>query len=134
MEKQQATASRVADFLRQHDKVEDVHYLGLLTEKHEDYTLFKKQYGGPGAMISIYLKGGEAEAFRFLNALKLVKLAVSLGSTESLAQHPATMTHIAVDPAERKEIGITDQLVRLSVGVEDARDLIYDLEEALKQV
>ncbi|MEO7079993.1 MAG: PLP-dependent transferase, partial [Flavobacteriales bacterium] len=85
-----------------------------------------------GAMLSFDVKGGEPEAFRFLNALKLVKLAVSLGSTESLAEHPATMTHVGVDPVEREKLGITGGLVRLSVGVEHPDDLIWDLGQALE--
>ena len=93
-----------------------------------------RQYGSPGAMISFEVKGGEKEAFQFLNHLKLIKLAVSLGSTESLAEHPASMTHIGVDPHERLQIGITDSLVRLSIGVENHEDLIKDISEALKSV
>ena len=88
----------------------------------------------PGAMLSFDIKGGEAEAFRLLNGLKLVKLAVSLGSTESLAQHPSTMTHAGVDPELKKTLGISDKLVRLSVGVEHHEDLIHDLAEALELV
>ena len=82
-------------------------------------------------MISFDIVGGETEAFRFLNALQLFKLAVSLGGTESLAEHPATMTHSDVDPAERIIMGVTDQMVRLSIGVEHPEDLITDLEQAL---
>jgi methionine-gamma-lyase len=82
-------------------------------------------------MISFDIVGGEPQAFRFLNALKLVKLAVSLGGTESLAEHPASMTHSDVDPHDRLALGITDKMVRLSVGVEHPEDLIADLEQAL---
>jgi methionine-gamma-lyase len=85
-------------------------------------------------MISFELLGGEAEAFRFLNHLQLFHLAVSLGGTESLAEHPASMTHSDVDPEERMEMGITDKMVRLSIGVEHFEDLIADLEQALAQV
>jgi methionine-gamma-lyase len=134
MERQQSTAMKVAQYLQSQAKVKEVHYLGLLEESDPQYELYQRQYSGSGAMISVYLQGGEAEAFRFLNALKLVKLAVSLGSTESLAQHPASMTHIAVDPEDRADIGITEQLVRISVGVEDPDDLIYDLSQALEKV
>ncbi|MEK6651166.1 MAG: PLP-dependent transferase, partial [Bacteroidota bacterium] len=88
----------------------------------------------PGAMISFDIKGGEREAFRFLNSLKLIKLAVSLGSTESLAEHPYSMTHCGVDDTVKKHIGITEKLVRLSVGVEDPDDLIWDIDQALKHV
>ena len=131
MERQAQSAEKIAHFLNNHKQIEEVHYLGLIKEDTKEYQLYKKQYTSPGAMISIYIKGGEKEAFRFLNRLKLVHLAVSLGSTESLAQHPQTMTHCAVDPEEREKIGITSNLVRLSVGVEDADDLIKDIEQAL---
>ena len=78
--------------------------------------------------------GGEKEAFQFLNQLKLFKLAVSLGSTESLVEHPITMTHAGVDPDHRKRMGITDSLIRLSIGVENAADIIWDIEQALAVV
>ena len=94
----------------------------------------KKQYSSPGAMLSFAVKGGEKEAFKFLNGLKLIKLAVSLGSTESLVQHPKTMTHADVSEEDKKAIGITDNLVRLSVGVEHHEDLIWDIDQALKQI
>ena len=85
-------------------------------------------------MISFDIKGGKKEAFTFLNNLKLMHLAVSLGSTESLVQHPASMTHIAVDNEHKKEIGITDKLIRMSVGLENVDDLIDDIKEALDAV
>jgi methionine-gamma-lyase len=85
-------------------------------------------------MISFEVHGGEKEAFHFLNQLKLIHLAVSLGSTESLAQHPATMTHSDVDAEERLAMGITDNLVRLSVGIENADDLIWDIGQALEKI
>ena len=85
-------------------------------------------------MISFDIVGGEKEAFEFLNALKLIKLAVSLGSTESLAQHPMTMTHAGVDPEHRKKINITEKMIRISVGVENAEDIIKDIEQAFKAV
>lgn len=85
-------------------------------------------------MISFLIKGEEKEAFQFLNSLKLIKLAVSLGSTESLAQHPATMTHIGVEPELKRRIGITSSLVRLSIGIEHMEDLIRDIERALQSV
>lgn len=134
MERQASSAKKIANLLNTHPKIERVNYLGLLKEDTQEYRLYKKQYTSPGAMISIYVKGGEKEAFQFLNHLQLVHLAVSLGSTESLAQHPQTMTHCAVDPQEQKSIGITPNLVRLSVGVEDVDDLIKDIEQALQKV
>jgi methionine-gamma-lyase len=85
-------------------------------------------------MIAFDVVGGEREAFRLLNALKLIHLAVSLGSNESLAEHPATMTHADVDPEERLELGITPAMVRLSIGVEHPEDLIADLAQALEAV
>ena len=85
-------------------------------------------------MISFDIVGGEKEAFEFLNSLKLIKLAVSLGSKESLAQHPMTMTHAGVDPEHRKRINITEKMIRISVGVENATDIINDIEQALEVV
>jgi methionine-gamma-lyase len=85
-------------------------------------------------MITMNVKGGEKEAFQLLNNLKLVKLAVSLGGTESLAQHPNSMTHAGVDTEQKKLMNITDKMVRLSIGVEDAKDLIWDLSQALDKV
>lgn len=134
MDQQQQNATEVADFLDQHNKVDKVFYLGLLQPRDPDYEIYQRQYTSPGAMISFRIKGGEHEAFQFLNNLKLIKMAVSLGSTESLAQHPATMTHAGVDPEDRKVIGITDNLVRISIGLENAKDLIKDISNALDAV
>ena len=89
---------------------------------------------GAGSTFSLLLKGGEAECFRFLDALKIAKLAVSLGGTETLASHPASMTHLSVAEGRRTELGISDNLVRISIGIEDADDLIADFEQALEQV
>ena len=134
MEAQAANAIQVVDFLIKHKKISKVHYLGLIDESHPHYEIYKRQYSSPGAMLAFDIVGGEAEAFCFLNNLKLIQLAVSLGSTESLAQHPKTMTHADVDPADKEAIGITDSLVRLSIGVENAQDLIWDIEQALEKV
>lgn len=134
METQAANAVQVAEYLNNHPKVTKVQYLGLIEETHSDYEIYKRQYSSSGAMLSFDIDGGEPEAFKFLNSLKLIKLAVSLGSTESLVQHPKTMTHADVDPADKVAIGITDSLVRLSVGVENAQDLIWDIGQALDQV
>lgn len=132
MDQQAANAAKVADFLRDHPAVEKVYYLGHLTEADgRQYEIFKRQCLTGGAMLSFHVKGGEAEAFRFLNKLKLVHLAVSLGSTESLAEHPATMTHADVDADLKAAMGISPSLIRLSVGVEHYADLIADLEQAL---
>lgn len=131
MDQQTKNAQEIAKFLDTHSQVEKVFYLGLIKKGTHDYEVYKKQYSAPGAMISFTIKGGEKEAFGFLNKLKLMKLAVSLGSTESLAQHPAAMTHIGVDPETRQQMGITDNLVRLSIGVEFVDDLIGDISQAL---
>lgn len=134
MHRQEENAQLVARFLADHPKVERVGYLGLLEPSDEAYSIYEEQCEGPGAMISIWVHGGEGEAFRFLNALQLVHLAVSLGSTESLAQHPASMTHAGVDPQDKQRHGVTDALVRLSVGVEDPHDIIADLSNALDKI
>ena len=133
METQARNAAAVAAFLTKHPKVGTVHYLGMLTDPAQQ-RIHAEQCLSAGAMLSFEVQGGEAGAFRFLDALRLVKLAVSLGSTESLAEHPAAMTHAGVDPVERLKLGITESLVRLSVGVEHPDDLIHDLEQALAKV
>ncbi len=134
MRRQSENAQRVAAFLADHPKVERVSYLGLLDAGDPGYEIYKAQCEGPGAMISFWIDGGEEEAFAFLDALQLVGLAVSLGSTESLAEHPATMTHAGCDPVEKERLGVNESLIRLSVGVENPDDLILDLSNALKGV
>ncbi|TVR39886.1 MAG: cystathionine gamma-synthase family protein [Cryomorphaceae bacterium] len=136
MDIQAANARKVAEFLNDHPKVEKVYYLGNYSESNqpEQYHIREKQCVGYGAMISFDVKGNEAGAFRFLNSLKLMKLAVSLGSTESLAEHPASMTHADVDPETRRQLHISEKLVRLSIGVECADDLIQDINQALEKV
>jgi len=131
MERQAANARVVADALRGHPSVTEVLWLGHLQPGDDGEELFRRQCNGPGAMISFRVRGGEEEAFRVLDALDLVKLAVSLGGTESLAEHPATMTHCGVDPDVRERLGVTSDLIRLSVGVEDPDDLVNDLTQAL---
>ncbi len=134
MELQAANATKVAHYLRQHPKVEKVYFLPFIAEADPvEYDIYKRQCKSDGAMISFDIVGGEKEAFTFLNSLKLVKLAVSLGSTESLAEHPATMTHVDVSPEEREAMYITGKLVRLSIGVENVDDLIWDIEQALEK-
>ena len=118
--------------MNDHPKVTKVYYPGLLSENDgKQYEIYKRQCLSPGAMISFDIEGGEKEAFDFLNKLSMVKMAVSLGSTESLAEHPASMTHAGVDPIHRAEMGISDKMIRLSVGVEHSDDLIWDLRQAL---
>jgi methionine-gamma-lyase len=131
MEAQMRGAREVAEFLAHHPRVRRVHYLGQLEAGDPMEAVYRRQCSAPGSVISFDVDGGEAEAFRFLNALKLVKLAVSLGGTESLAEHPATMTHADVPLDHQKRFGITPAMVRLSIGVENAGDLIADLEQAL---
>ncbi|MCB9164996.1 MAG: cystathionine gamma-synthase family protein [Flavobacteriales bacterium] len=134
MEKQAANAAHVVAFLADHPKVEKVYHLSRIPEGTAEHETFRRQCASPGAMVSFDVKGGEPAAFRFMNALKLVKLAVSLGGTESLAEHPATMTHAGVDPQHREAMSITGKMVRLSVGVEHHEDIIWDLRQALERV
>lgn len=133
MTSQMKNARYVADFLADHPKVERVHYLGHLGEGDPGFETFHRQCVGPGSMISFEVTGGEEAAFRVLNTLKLVKLAVSLGGTESLAEHPGTMTHSDIPPHERERMGITESMIRLSVGLEHPEDLIADLSQALDE-
>ncbi len=134
MTQQTLNAQKVAEYLNRHPKIESVNFLGLLVKGSEQYKIYKKQCSSPGAMITLNIKGGEKQAFQLLNSLKLMKLAVSLGGTESLAQHPITMTHAGVDPEHREKMQITDKMVRISIGVEDADDIIWDLNQALEKV
>ena len=124
--------AKVAAFLAQHSKVARVYYPGL--ESHPFHEIAKKQMiGGFGGMVSFtFTSGAKADAISFLEKLKVFTLAESLGGVESLANHPALMTHASIPEDKRKEIGITDDLVRLSVGVEDIDDLLLDLEQAFK--
>lgn len=127
--RQADSAAVVARFLEQHALVSQVRWLGFLEgAKSEAARIYRQQCLGPGAMISFYLEGGEEEAFRFLNSLQLIRLAVSLGGTESLAEHPASMTHYGLDAELKDQLGIAPNLIRLSVGLEHPDDLIADLE------
>ena len=135
MDMQSINANKVAEFLNNHPKVEKVYFPGNLTEKDgEQFRIKNTQCLSNGGMISFDVKGKEKEAFTFLNSLKLIKLAVSLGSTESLAEHPATMTHVDVDTDLKQELGITEKMVRLSIGVENYEDINYDISQALDKV
>ena len=127
-------AARVCAWLREQPKVELVGYLGFLEQGSRQADIYNRHCSGAGSTFSLYLKGGEAEAFRFLDALKIAKLAVSLGGTETLASHPAAMTHLSVPDARKQALGIGDNLVRISIGVENADDLIADFEQALAEV
>ncbi len=129
-------AAKVCAFLAGHAKVERVGYLGFLEggKDARQADIYRRHCTGAGSTFSLYLKGGEAEAFRFLDALRIAKLAVSLGGTETLASHPAGMTHLSVPDARKQALGITDNLVRISIGVEDADDLIADFAQALDAI
>ena len=132
MERHCKNARTIVDFLNKHPKVEKVYYPGL--ETHPGYEIAKKQMKDFGAMISFELKGGFEAGKTLLNNLKLCSLAVSLGDTETLIQHPASMTHSPYTKEEREVAGITDGLVRLSVGLENVEDIIADLEQGLEKI
>ena len=134
MHKSAENAAVVADFLRHHAKVAAVNYLGFLSAADPRQAVFKRQCQSAGSTFGFTVKGGEAEAFRMLDALQVIKLAVSLGGTESLISHPASTTHSGVPKQTRDRLGITEGLIRISVGIEDAGDLIADLSAALDAV
>ncbi len=129
--KAQENAIRVAEFLAEHPRVESVYYPGL--KSHPQYELARRQAKGPGSIIAFVLKGGYSAGVRLLNGVKLPALAVSLGGIESLIQHPASMTHSGMTPQERSDAGISEGLVRLSVGCEDLADILEDLKAGLAQ-
>ena len=124
-------ARKVADYLRRHPKIKAVHYLGFLDPSDPRKAVFDRQCTAPGSTFSFEVVGGEAEAFAMLDKLEIMKLAVSLGGTETLISHPASTTHSGVPKQLREEIGLTDALIRISVGIENADDLIADLDNAL---
>ncbi len=127
-------ARKVAEFLRGHRRVKSVWHLDFLPETHPDRPVFERQCKSAGSTFSFEVAGGESEAFAVLDHLEVIKLAVSLGGTESLASHPASMTHSDISPEERARLGITASLIRLSVGIENADDLIADLDQALAAI
>jgi len=128
------SAEKVCAFLRDHSKVESVGYLGFLEPGSRQADIYNRHCTGAGSTFSLYLKGGEREAFAFLDALKIANLAVSLGGTETLASAPAAMTHLSVPDERKAALGISDNLVRISIGVEKAEDLIADFDNALNAV
>jgi methionine-gamma-lyase len=134
MAKQGKNAEKVVNYLMSHKSVKTVSFPGIDTMGEKQNEIFKRQCLGSGAMISFEVFGGEKEAFKFLNNLKLIKLAVSLGSNESLAQHPYSMTHADVPDDIKLKIGINQGLIRLSVGIENAEDIISDLNNAFKEI
>jgi methionine-gamma-lyase len=124
----------VARYLAGHPKVARVHYLGDLKPDDPRKPVFERQCTAPGSTFSFDIKGGEQEAFRLLDNLQIIHLAVSLGGTETLISHPASMTHSGVARDLREEIGLTDALIRISVGIENEEDLISDLSQAFDSV
>lgn len=132
MRAHEANALQIARFLETHPKVDRVLYPGL--ESHPQYEISKKQTRGSGGIVTFFLKGDIKQARQFLENVQLFHLAESLGAVESLVDHPVIMTHASVPPEERAKLGISDSLVRLSVGVEDIADLIQDLTNALNHV
>ncbi|MEE4176887.1 MAG: PLP-dependent aspartate aminotransferase family protein [Bacteroides sp.] len=132
VERSQQSAQKIAQFLLDHPKIEWVKYPGL--KNHPQYELAGRQMAGPGAMISFELKGGLQAGKILMNNVKLCMLAVSLGGVETLIQHPASMTHSKMGQEDRVEAGITDGLVRFSVGIENVEDILADLEQALEKI
>ncbi|TGB80933.1 methionine gamma-lyase [Escherichia sp. E4694] len=131
MERHSSNAMKIAQFLEKHPAITHVYYPGLQT--HPQYDLYKRQMSLPGGVISFEITGGFESGRRMINAVNLCLLAVSLGDTETLIQHPASMTHSPVPPEERLKAGITDGLIRLSVGLEDPDDIIEDLQQAIEK-
>jgi len=134
MLKASENAQKVAAFLDNHPIVEKVLYPSLLKKGNPQYDIYKKQCSGPGSLISFYIKGGKKEAFKVLNNVHVCRLAVSLGGTETLIQHPRRMTHADVPEELCQATGLTDSMIRISIGVEDADDLINDLKQALETI
>ena len=134
MHRANENARAVAEFLRDHDKVSRVHYLPFLAEGSQAQKVYARQCTGAGSTFSFDIKGGQREAFAFLNALQIFKLAVSLGGTESLASHPAAMTHSGIPADVRTRLGVLETTIRLSVGIEHPDDLIADMSQALAGV
>jgi methionine-gamma-lyase len=133
MEKADRNARLVADYLRDHDKVAKVHYLAHHEKSSAAGCVFARQCTGAGSTFSFDIVGGQAAAFKFLNALKVFKLAVSLGGTESLASLPASMTHSGVPADIREKIGVLESTIRLSIGIEHPSDLIADIAQAFNE-
>ena len=130
MERHNYNALSVAKFLEKHKSIEKVIYPWL--DSFPQYDLAKSQMSGGGGMVSFYLKGNLKKTFKFLENCELFSLAESLGGVESLIEHPAVMTHGSIDKTKREELGISDNFVRLSVGIEDLEDLLNDLDYALQ--
>jgi methionine-gamma-lyase len=133
MDRHCENASMLVDFLRSHPKVETIYFPGN-SDCEEDHSIMYKQMKKPGGLISFSIKGTKQTAQLFMNQLKLIKIAVSLGDAETLIQHPATMTHAVVPELERRKMGIEDTLLRLSVGLEAWEDIKEDIEQALEKM
>ena len=131
MERGAENAVRIANFLRDHPRVRHVNYLGFLSASDPCRRVFAEQCRSAGSTFAFHVRGGETEAFRVLDSLQFIKLAVSLGGTETLISHPASTTHSGVPKATRDRLGVTDDMIRISVGIEAAADLIADLDQAL---
>ena len=131
VERNQENAVKVAHFLETHPKIAWIKYPGL--ESHPQFELAKQQMSGTGSMISFGVKGGLEAGRKLMDSVHLATLAVSLGGVETLIQHPASMTHAAVSKEDKLKAGISDDLVRLSVGIEDVNDIIADLNQALEK-
>ena len=132
MKQHNESASKIADYLLNHQKIEKVYYPGL--ENHPNHEIAKKQMRGFGGIVSVEVKGGFDSAKKFACSTKLFTLAESLGGVKSLISHSASMTHASIPKEEREKAGISDSLIRLSVGLEATKDLIIDLEKALENV
>jgi len=133
MQRAGENAAKVCAFLRDHPKVEGLGYLGFISDPRQQ-DIYDRHCLGAGSTFSLFIKGGEEEAFRFLDSMTIAKLAVSLGGTETLASLPAAMTHLSVPDERKAALGITDNLVRISIGIEDPDDLIADFDQALAKV
>ncbi|MGB7373022.1 cystathionine gamma-synthase family protein [Pontixanthobacter sp.] len=133
MQRAGENAAKVCAFLKDHPKVDGLGYLGFIDDPRQQ-DIYNRHCSGAGSTFSLFVKGGEAEAFRFLDAMKIAKLAVSLGGTETLASCPAAMTHLSVPDDRKAQLGITPNLVRISIGIEDPDDLIADFDQALAAV
>lgn len=134
MERANESVKILAEYLHQHPKVSKVHFPAFFPKASVEHQVYQKQCTGAGSTFSINVGNNEADAFRFLDNLAIFKLAVSLGGTESLASHPASTTHSGVAQKVREQIGISDNLVRLSIGIENVNDLKYALELALEAI
>jgi len=131
MERHESNATRIAQYLEEHPKIEKVYYPYL--KSHPQYNLAKKQMTGGSGLIAFIIKGGREKGRNFLNNLKLLTVAVSLGAVNTLIEHPASMTHSTYSPEELEQAGIPEGLIRMSVGIEDVQDLIEDMDQALNK-